>query len=245
MTAIPEHLATPDTLNSSLGELTFTDGAPSDDTVKKVFDNLDASHAFNAYRNGYQLVSLQAMHNGMKAAGVKDNGGVLLFSGLMDSQSLFLTANADTVYYIFVIDLTDGPMVVETPPDALGLFDDFWFQHVIDFGRPGPDRGRGRQVPHPPAGLRRPRSRQRLSRCRQHHEPGHRLRPQLHGRQRPRSNRGDDQGPPEDLPVSAGRVRHECRHPARGWPGAQQAGGDQADRLRRGNRAGDQHRSAQ
>ena len=143
MTAIPEHLATPDTLNSSLGELTFTDGAPSDDTVQKVFDNLDASHAFNAYRNGYQLVSLQAMHNGMKAAGVKDNGGVLLFSGLMDSQSLFLTANADTVYYIFVIDLTDGPMVVETPPDALGLFDDFWFQHVIDFGRPGPDRGAG------------------------------------------------------------------------------------------------------
>ncbi len=34
-------------------------------------------------------------------------------------------------------------MVIETPPDALGLFDDFWFQHVIDFGRPGPDRGQG------------------------------------------------------------------------------------------------------
>ena len=61
----------------------------------------------------------------------------------MDSQSLFLTANADTIYYIFTINLKDGPMVVETPPDALGLFDDFWFQHVIDFGRPGPDRGQG------------------------------------------------------------------------------------------------------
>ena len=143
MTAIPENLTTPDTLNSSLGELTFTDGAPSDDTVQTVYDNLDLSHAVQAYNNAYQLVSLQAMHKGMKAVGVEDNGGVLMFSGLMDSQSLFLTANADTIYYIFVIDLSNGPMVVETPPDALGLFDDFWFLHVIDFGRPGPDRSMG------------------------------------------------------------------------------------------------------
>ena len=68
---------------------------------------------------------------------------MIIWSGLMDSQSIFLTANADTIYYIFTINLKDGPIVVETPPDALGLFDDFWFQHVIDFGRPGPDRGKG------------------------------------------------------------------------------------------------------
>ncbi|MCH9736798.1 MAG: DUF1254 domain-containing protein [Actinomycetia bacterium] len=143
MTSIPQSLTTPDELDSPLGKLTFVDGAPSDDTVQKVFDHLDMSHAVNAYMNGYQLVSLQAIHKGIRQAGVEDNGGVLLFSGLMDSQSLFLTANADTVYYIFAIDVSDGPIVVETPPDALGLFDDFWFQHVIDFGRPGPDRGTG------------------------------------------------------------------------------------------------------
>ena len=34
-------------------------------------------------------------------------------------------------------------MVVETPPDTLGLFDDLWFRWVIDFGTPGPDRGQG------------------------------------------------------------------------------------------------------
>ena len=140
---IPPGIAVPDELDTRLGKLTFIDGAPSDDTVKKVYDNLDFTHALNAYMNGYQLTSLKAMHNGLLAAGVEDNGGVLLFSGLMDSQSLFLTANADTVYYIFTINLEDGPKVIETPPDALGLFDDFWFQHVIDFGRPGPDRGQG------------------------------------------------------------------------------------------------------
>ena len=61
----------------------------------------------------------------------------------MDSSSRFLTANADTVYYISMVDLTDGPMVVETPPMALGTFDDMWFHWIIDFGMPGPDRGAG------------------------------------------------------------------------------------------------------
>ena len=140
---IPSGVAIPDEIDTRLGKLTFVDGAPTGDTVEKLYDNLDFTRALDAYMNGYQLTSLKAMHKGLLAAGAEDNGGVLLFSGLMDSQSLFLTANADTVYYIFTINLKDGPMVVETPPDALGLFDDYWFQHVIDFGRPGPDRSQG------------------------------------------------------------------------------------------------------
>jgi hypothetical protein len=67
----------------------------------------------------------------------------VIFSDLMDSESLFLTANADTVYYLGFVDLSNGPRVVETPPDALGTFDDMWFRRVIDFGRPGADRGEG------------------------------------------------------------------------------------------------------
>ena len=140
---IPAGVAIPDEVDTRLGKLTFVDGAPTGDTVEKLYDNLDFTRALDAYMNGYQLASLKAMHKGLLAAGAEDNGGVLIWSELMDSQSLFLTANADTVYYIFVINLEDGPMVVETPPDALGLFDDFWFQHVIDFGRPGPDRSQG------------------------------------------------------------------------------------------------------
>ena len=34
-------------------------------------------------------------------------------------------------------------MVVETPPQALGVFDDMWWRWIIDFGLPGPDRGEG------------------------------------------------------------------------------------------------------
>jgi hypothetical protein len=61
----------------------------------------------------------------------------------MDSNSLFLTANADTVYNLAVIDLTKGPMVVEVPPMQLGTLNDMWFGWIIDIGAPGPDRGAG------------------------------------------------------------------------------------------------------
>jgi hypothetical protein len=61
----------------------------------------------------------------------------------MDAKSLFLTANADTVYYMGVLDLTKGPMVLETPPRALGAIQDYWFGWVTDIGLPGRDRGLG------------------------------------------------------------------------------------------------------
>jgi hypothetical protein len=135
-------ISTPDSVETSIGTLTFKDGAPSADTAAAVYDNLDFTYAFRAFTDTYKGVSIEAVHQGFLAAGIKDNE-VLLFSELMDASSLFLTANADTVYYLSVIDLSDGPMVVETPPDALGTFDDMWFRWVIDFGRPGPDRGEG------------------------------------------------------------------------------------------------------
>ena len=34
-------------------------------------------------------------------------------------------------------------MVLETPPNVLGVIDDFWFRNVIDFGNAGPDKGKG------------------------------------------------------------------------------------------------------
>ena len=79
--------------------------------------------------------------------GVEDNQ-VLIFPELMDSASLFLTANSDTVYFLSFVDLTSGPMVIDVPvlpagSAILGTIDDMWFQWVTDFGLPGPDRGAG------------------------------------------------------------------------------------------------------
>jgi hypothetical protein len=140
--AIPPAISTPDKVETRLGTLEFKDGAPSEETVSKIYDNLDFTHAFEAFENTFQGVSLQAARKGVLSIGVKDNE-LIVYSKLMDAKSLFLTANADTVYFFGFIDLTNGPMVFEPPPDALGTLDDFWFRWVIDFGLPGPDRGQG------------------------------------------------------------------------------------------------------
>ena len=138
----PKSLTTPDKVESRLGVLEFKNGAPDAATLAKVYDNLDFIHAFEAFVNTMQGVSVAAIHKGFLSIGVKDNE-VMIFSELMDAKSLFLTANADTVYFFGILDLSNGPMVLEPPPKALGAIDDFWFRWVTDFGLPGPDRGEG------------------------------------------------------------------------------------------------------
>ena len=135
-------ISTPDRLETRLGMLEFVDGVPTRETAETVYDHLDFAHALNVFLNGFPGASTQALRKGLHDAGVEDNA-ILIFSELMDSNSLFLTANADTVYFVGIVDLSSGPMVVETPPQALALFDDMWFQWIVDFGLPGPDRGEG------------------------------------------------------------------------------------------------------
>jgi len=135
-------ITTSDKYDTRLGTLEFKDGMPNAQTLEKVYENLDQTHAFEAFVNTFQGVNMAAIRNGFLAAGVKDNE-IMVFSNLMDAKSLFLTANADTIYFVGILDLTSGPMVLETPPKALGTLDDFWWRWVTDFGAPGPDRGEG------------------------------------------------------------------------------------------------------
>ena len=139
---IPPSITTPDKVETRIGTLEFKDGAPSKATLDKVYDNLDFTHAFEAFVNTLQGVNAEAIKKGFADIGVPDNE-LLIFSDLMDAKSLFLTANADTVYFVGGVDLSKGPMVIETPPGALGTLDDAWWRWVIDFGAPGPDRGEG------------------------------------------------------------------------------------------------------
>ena len=140
--AIPPSLTTLDRVQTRLGTLEFKDGAPSRATVDKVYENVDFTHAYEAFVNTMAGVSIHALRKGLLDVGVKDNE-VIVFSELMDSKSLFLTANADTVYAMGALDLTKGPMVLEVPPRFLGTIQDAWFGWVIDIGAPGPDRGEG------------------------------------------------------------------------------------------------------
>lgn len=140
--APPSSLLIPNKLSTPIGTLKFNDGAPDAKTTQLLYDNLDLLHAQNVFLNTYQGASLYAMNQGLKSIGVADNDCVI-FEDLMDSKSLFLTANADAIYFMSFVDLSKGPMVIEVPPMTLGIIDDMWFNWVSDAGVSGPDRGEG------------------------------------------------------------------------------------------------------
>jgi hypothetical protein len=141
-TPVPPAITTPSKVEAGIGTLEFTDGYPKGETAEKLRDHLDYLHGVETFMNTIHGVSVYAIRQGFLDAGVMD-GDMLIFSGLMDSRSLFLTPNADTVYFWGFLDLSQGPLVVETPSDTLGLFDDIWFRWISDFGLPGADRGQG------------------------------------------------------------------------------------------------------
>ena len=139
---IPSSVTTPDKVETRIGTLHFNDGQPTQETLQKVYDNIDFTNAVRSFSDTLQGVSILAIRKGIASVGAKDNE-VIVFSELMDAKSLFLTANADTIYIIGSLDLSKGPMVIEVPPQALGIVQDAWFRWVTDMGVPGPDRGLG------------------------------------------------------------------------------------------------------
>jgi hypothetical protein len=138
----PTSITTPDKVETRIGALEFTDGAPTRQSLDKLYNHIDFTHAYNVFVNSLAGVSIESLRHGFHSIGVKDNE-VVVFSELMDAKSLFLTANADTVYALGILDLTKGPMVLEVPPKFLGAVDDHWFRWVSDIGLPGGDRGEG------------------------------------------------------------------------------------------------------
>jgi hypothetical protein len=140
--AIPPQLTTPDKVETRVGTLEYKDGAPTMATAERVRDTLDFTRAVNVFNNSFRGASAYAIRQGFASIGAKDNA-VVIFSELMDAKSLFLTANADTVYYMAAVDLSKGPMVIEQPPMGLGTINDMWFSWIVDIGFPGPDRGEG------------------------------------------------------------------------------------------------------
>jgi hypothetical protein len=141
-TDIPAEITTPDHVETRLGTLEFFDGAPSDATVQKVYDHLDFIRGVEVFLNTMRGASLVAIRHGFREVGAVD-GTVGIFETLMDAKSLFLTPNTDTVYAMTWLDLKGGPLVVESPPNTLGVVDDFWFNYVADLGNAGPDKGKG------------------------------------------------------------------------------------------------------
>lgn len=120
----------------------FEGGFPTPETVTRARDDADLSRAVEAYRFFFAAVSGLAIWKGTVAAGVVPNR----VFGLLDTrpEHVGLTLNSDTPYGPWMLDLHDGPVVLEVPPGPLmGVFMDLDQRWLADVGLPGPDAGRG------------------------------------------------------------------------------------------------------
>ncbi len=151
---IPAAIQTPDSVKTRIGTLRFRDGAPDAKTTESVYDQLDLSRGIEAFLQGMPATSVYAACRGLADAGVKENKDFGLTEELMDARSLFLTPNTTTAYGFTCIDLSNGPVVFDVPPEVLGTVDDGYFRWVTDIGLTGPDKGRGGKYIFAPPGYK-------------------------------------------------------------------------------------------
>ena len=92
-----------------------------------------------------RAASMVALRNGLRELGINESNQVALFEDLMDSKSLWLTPNSETVYAFHLPGpeerRTHGSW--ESPPNVLGILDDMWMRYIGDLGNAGPDKGKG------------------------------------------------------------------------------------------------------
>ncbi len=96
-TETPAGIAAPAEIKTRLGTLRTKDGFPDKATIEKVYDNLDFQRGVQTILTTMQGASLVAMRRGLRGLG-PDNITVAMFENLMDSKTLFLTANTTTIY---------------------------------------------------------------------------------------------------------------------------------------------------
>ncbi len=131
-------IQTPNEVETSIGILKFIDGAPLPETAEKVYDYLDTARAMDAFLKGQPACSVVALMDGAHSLGAVEANEVIIFDKLLDSKTLFLTANTSTLYTVPDLDLKrDGPTVVEVPDGLLGAANDSYFRYINDLMKAG------------------------------------------------------------------------------------------------------------
>jgi hypothetical protein len=91
-------ISTPDKVETTIGELNFFDGVPTDETVQKVYDNLDGMRGVEVFLNTIGGPSVYKLRTGNAKIGVDKVNKVAISSQLLNSKSLYLTAS--TSYFL-------------------------------------------------------------------------------------------------------------------------------------------------
>src|SRR6476469_3651821 len=114
-------------VESMLGKIELVNGYPTDETVKKLYDDIDFQRACQSYLWALPLMAMPQWQREQREKFGAGNLGYVDY--LTFSHKLGLpTANATTPYLIAFPNMQNtGPLVAEVPPGAVaGAILDFW-----------------------------------------------------------------------------------------------------------------------
>ena len=140
-TTIAPGVDVPDKVETSIGTLNLNYGYPDDATTQKSTTTwMPRERCRLTCWPSHRKPGRHARH-ATKFGPVNQTD--VIWEDLVDSKTVELTANDNTIYSFIWLDTKKGPLVVEVPPMVLGLIDDFWYQWVADVGITGADKGKG------------------------------------------------------------------------------------------------------
>jgi hypothetical protein len=130
-------------VDTRIGKIDLQNGYPSQESVTKLYDELDFQRAVQAYIWATPAVALDSL----RIANIRDWGvgynGVGIVDKFTSPAVVALTGNSTTIYAAAFVDLKrDGPVVIDSPPAAYGVIDDYWQRPVVEIGPFGPDKGK-------------------------------------------------------------------------------------------------------
>jgi hypothetical protein len=131
-------------VSTRLGSFDFRNSYPAADTAQRLRDALIFNRAVEVFLTQMHGVSWYRVWKGVAEAGSAGPNQMVLWETLMDSATLLLTGNTETVYGLCAVDLKrDGPVVIEAPAMMLGGTSDLWQHEVMGIGPMGFDKGKG------------------------------------------------------------------------------------------------------
>jgi hypothetical protein len=136
-----------ETVETSLGSFAFEGGYPTASASRRLLDLRTLNRAVEVFLDQMPAVSWYAVWNGVASFNEGVPNQVVIWEQLMDSGTLLLTGNSETVYSLCAIDLKrDGPVVVELPAGLLGGIADLWQVDLASVGPTGVDKGQGGRI---------------------------------------------------------------------------------------------------
>src|SRR5262245_52067581 len=133
-----------ETVRSRAGNFTFKESYPSGDAANRLKETLLFNRAIEVYLAQMPTVSWYRVWKAIADAGGGVPNQMVIWETLMDSATLLLTGNTETVYGLCSMDLKrDGAVVIELPPSMLGGLIDIRQHSIVDIGLTGVDKGNG------------------------------------------------------------------------------------------------------